>query len=72
LPPCSVKKGAVNTPSIIQFFEKENGGFDFISKPPHGLFWAAKYHLPQLRFFLLPQGSTPLLFTKILNEKSYL
>jgi len=22
------KKGAVNTPSIIQFFEKENGGFD--------------------------------------------
>jgi len=27
MPPCP-KKGAVNTPSIIQFFEKENGGFD--------------------------------------------
>jgi len=26
------KKGVVNTPSIIHFFEKENGGFDLFSQ----------------------------------------
>jgi len=38
----------------------KNGGFEFIIKTAAGLsylFSAAKYQLPQLRFFLFPQGS---------------
>jgi hypothetical protein len=30
VPPFALKKGAVNTPSVISFFSNENGGFDFI------------------------------------------
>jgi len=48
--------------------KRGSDGFD-LSKPPLGYvfsFLAAKDHLPQLRFFLFPQGSIVLLFSFLL------
>ena len=67
-PPCaavSLKRDDFNTPSEILFFEKENGGFDFISKPPFGyviLFWAKLFSRRNNGFFISVGAVGMLLF----------
>jgi len=41
-----------------RFFQKETAALIYLSKPPQALllFVDAKYRLPQLRFFYLPQS----------------
>jgi len=57
VPPFALKKGAVNTPSVISFFANENGGFEIIFKNRRASLLpisATINQLPQLRFFLFP------------------
>jgi len=53
------KKGRNKCTLRILIFSKENGGFEFVFKTAARLmllFSAAKYQLPQLRFFLFAAG----------------
>ena len=55
----SLKKGDFNTPSVIPFFQKENGGSDF-SKPPLCRY-GAKVGLLHDGFFLCRRAADKLL-----------
>jgi len=59
MPPCSRKKGAVNTPSESHFSKNENGGSDFYFKAAVSLYAltsSALNHLLHDGFFLLAVG----------------